>query len=79
MPDDHKNELGMVLFEDKVFEPGTYSTTVPDWGTALELSRLAGEKGGVLIDLGHNHHGTNIEQIVATLIAFEISHRAIFL
>ncbi|MFC1692713.1 hypothetical protein ACFL1R_04325, partial [Candidatus Latescibacterota bacterium] len=56
----------------KVFEPGTYSTTVPDWGTALELSRLLGEKGGVLVDVGHHHHGTNIEQIVATLVAFGI-------
>ncbi|MCM8820978.1 MAG: L-rhamnose isomerase, partial [Candidatus Omnitrophica bacterium] len=26
----------------------------------------------VLIDLGHHHHGTNIEQIVATLIAEKI-------
>ncbi len=69
---DHKNRLDRVLFEYKVFEPGTYSTTVPDWGTALELSRLVGDKGGVLVDLGHHHHGTNIEQIVGGLIAFGV-------
>ena len=72
VPDDRKNNIDKVLFEYKVFEPGTYSTTVPDWGTALELSRLVGKKGGVLIDLGHHHHSTNIEQIVGTLIQFDI-------
>ena len=72
VPDDRKKKIDKVLFEYKVFEPGTYSTTVPDWGTALELSRLVGEKGGVLIDLGHHHHSTNIEQIVGTLIQFDI-------
>ena len=72
VPQDIKVRLDRVLFEYKVFEPGTYSTTVPDWGTALELSRLVGEKGVVLIDLGHHHHGTNIEQIVATLLTFGV-------
>jgi len=56
------------LIEYKVFEPGTYSTTIPDWGAAFALSRAAGSACGVLIDLGHHHHGTNIEQIVAMLI-----------
>jgi len=73
VPEDYKNRLDKVLFEYKVFEPGTYSTTIPDWGTALELSRLVGEKGGVLVDLGHHHHGTNIEQIVGGLITFGVS------
>ena len=72
VPDDIKQKLDKVLYEYKVFEPGTYSTTVPDWGTARELSQTAGDKGGVLVDMGHHHHGTNIEQIVATLIAFEV-------
>ncbi len=72
VPDDVKQKLDKVLYEYKVFEPGTYSTTVPDWGTARELSRTAGGKGGVLVDMGHHHHGTNIEQIVATLIAFGV-------
>ncbi|MBN1294873.1 MAG: L-rhamnose isomerase [Candidatus Latescibacteria bacterium] len=72
IPDEQKKRLDKVLFEYKVFEPGTYSTTVPDWGTARELSMLAGDKGGVLIDMGHHHHSTNIEQIVGTLIQFDI-------
>ncbi|MFC1528294.1 L-rhamnose isomerase [Candidatus Latescibacterota bacterium] len=70
--DDVKDRLDRVLVEYKVFEPGTYSTTIPDWGTSRELSRLLGEKGGVLVDMGHHHHGTNIEQIVSTLITFGI-------
>ena len=68
----HWEKLDRVLFEYKVFEPGTYSTTIPDWGTAGELARLLGDRGGVLVDLGHHHHGVNIEQIVGTLIAFGI-------
>ncbi len=72
VPRKHKKQLDRVLFEYKVFEPGTYSTTIPDWGTALEMSRLIGGKGGVLVDMGHHHHGTNIEQIVSTLITFGI-------
>jgi len=71
-PREVKSRLDRVLFEYKVFEPGTYSTTVPDWGTARELSRLVGDWGAVLVDLGHHHHGTNIEQIVAHMIAFGI-------
>lgn len=67
-----RNTLDSVLVEYKVFEPGTYSTTVPEWGTSRELSRLMGDKGGVLVDMGHHHHGTNIEQIVGTLIAFGV-------
>ena len=72
VPQDHKNGLDKVLVEYKLFEPGTYSTTVPDWGTSRELSRLFGECGGVLVDMGHHHHGTNIEQIVGGLIAFGV-------
>jgi L-rhamnose isomerase / sugar isomerase len=58
-----------ILIEYKVFEPGTYSTTIPDWGTSYILAKSLGNNAGVLIDLGHHHHGTNIEQIVAMLIA----------
>jgi len=72
VPQNQKNRLDKVLFEYKVFEPGTYSTTIPDWGTARELSRIVGEKGGVLVDMGHHHHSTNIEQIVSTLITFGV-------
>jgi L-rhamnose isomerase/sugar isomerase len=72
VPDAHKEKLDRVLFEYKVFEPGTYSTTIPDWGTSRELARTFGDKGGVLVDMGHHHHGANIEQIVANLIAFGV-------
>ena len=58
-----------ILIEYKVFEPGTYSTTVPDWGAARMIAQAMGGNTGVLIDLGHHYPGTNIEQIVAMLIA----------
>ncbi len=67
-----REKLDRVLVEYKLFEPGTYSTTVPDWGVSRELARIFGDKGAVLIDLGHHHHGTNVEQIVAALIAFGV-------
>ena len=58
-----------ILIEYKVFEPGTYSTTIPGWGTSFVLTKSMGKNVGVLVDLGHHHHGTNIEQIVSMLIA----------
>jgi L-rhamnose isomerase / sugar isomerase len=58
-----------ILVEYKVFEPGTYSTTIPDWGSAYLLAKFLGKNAGVLVDLGHHFHGANIEQIVARLIA----------
>ncbi|MCM8822776.1 MAG: L-rhamnose isomerase [Candidatus Omnitrophica bacterium] len=58
-----------ILIEYKVFEPGTYSTTIPDWGTSFALAKGLGKNVGVLVDLGHHHHGTNIEQIVMILIS----------
>ena len=61
-----------VLIEYKVFEPGTYSTTIPDWGTAFALAKAFGDNAGVLVDLGHHFHGANIQQIVARLIAEDL-------
>lgn len=58
-----------ILVEYKVFEPGTYSTTVPDWGTAFALTQAMGGNTGVLVDLGHHFHSANIEQIVARIVA----------
>lgn len=58
-----------ILIEYKLFEPGTYSTTIPDWGTSYILTKSLGKNVGVLIDLGHHPHGTNIEQIVSILIS----------
>lgn len=57
-----------VLIEYKVFEPGTYSTVLSDWGSALMMAQSFGYNAGVLIDMGHHCHSTNIEQIVARLI-----------
>ena len=72
VPDDQREKMDRVLVEYKVFEPGTYSTTIPDWGTAVLLAQLIEDKGGVLVDLGHHHHSTNIEQIIANLITFGV-------
>ena len=63
------NKNVWMLVEYKVFEPGTYSTTIPDWGTAYSLVQAMGGKSGVLVDLGHHFHSANIEQIVARLVA----------
>lgn len=57
-----------ILIEYKVFEPGTYSTVLADWGSALMMAQSYGPNAGVLIDMGHHFHSTNIEQIVAILI-----------
>jgi L-rhamnose isomerase/sugar isomerase len=56
------------LIEYKVFEPGTYSTVIPDAGTATDIADSLGDRAGVLVDMGHHWHGTNIAQIVARLI-----------
>lgn len=61
-----------ILVEYKVFEPGTYSTTIPDWGTAFSLVKAMGGNTGVLVDLGHHFHSANIEQIVARLVAEQL-------
>jgi L-rhamnose isomerase/sugar isomerase len=58
-----------VLIEYKLFEPGTYSTVISDWGAAYMLAKSFGANGGVLVDMGHHPLGTNIEQIVARLIS----------
>jgi len=55
--------------EYKFFEPAFYSTDLPDWGTAAMLCRTLGPKAQVLVDTGHHALGTNIEQIVAILLA----------
>ena len=61
-----------VLIEYKVFEPGTYSTVLADWGSALMMAQVYGPNAGVLIDMGHHFHSANIEQIVARLINSKI-------
>jgi L-rhamnose isomerase/sugar isomerase len=61
-----------LLVEYKFFEPAFYSTDLPDWGTAALLCRRLGPQAQVLVDTGHHPQGTNIEQIVARLIAEEL-------
>jgi L-rhamnose isomerase/sugar isomerase len=58
-----------LLVEYKFFEPAFYSTDLPDWGTAALLCRRLGPQAKVLVDTGHHPQGTNIEQIVAVLLA----------
>jgi L-rhamnose isomerase / sugar isomerase len=69
MNDEGSDRKIKTLIEYKVFEPGTYSTVISDWGTACMLAKLFGENGGVLIDMGHHHHSTNVEQIIAKLLS----------
>ena len=58
-----------LLVEYKFFEPAFYSTDLPDWGTAALLCRQLGSRAQVLVDTGHHAPGTNVEQIVALLLA----------
>jgi len=56
------------LLEYKFFEPGFYSTDIPDWGSSYLMTKKLGDQAQVLIDLGHHPLGANIEQIVAFLM-----------
>jgi L-rhamnose isomerase / sugar isomerase len=58
-----------LLVEYKFFEPAFYSTDLPDWGTAALVCRRLGPQAQVLVDTGHHPQETNIEQIVALLLA----------
>src|SRR5439155_15413043 len=58
-----------LLVEYKFFEPAFYSTDLPDWGTAALVCRHLGDRARVLVDTGHHAQGTNVEQIVALLLA----------
>jgi L-rhamnose isomerase/sugar isomerase len=58
-----------LLVEYKFFEPAFYSTDLPDWGTAALACRRLGPRAQVLVDTGHHPQGTNVEQIVAVLLA----------
>jgi L-rhamnose isomerase / sugar isomerase len=61
-----------LLVEYKFFEPSFYSTDLPDWGTAALVCRRLGPQAQVLVDTGHHPQGTNVEQIVALLLAEEL-------
>lgn len=59
----------LLYLEYKPFEPAFYSTVIPDWGTSFLLVNKLGDRAKTLVDLGHHLPNTNIEQIVATLLA----------
>jgi L-rhamnose isomerase/sugar isomerase len=61
-----------LLVEYKFFEPAFYSTDLPDWGTAALVCRRLGPQAKVLVDTGHHAQGTNVEQIVAVLLAEDL-------
>ncbi|WP_216892893.1 L-rhamnose isomerase [Nocardia alni] len=66
------SELGedqRILLEYKLFEPAFYATDVPDWGTAYAHTLKLGPKASVVVDTGHHAPHTNIEFIVAFLVA----------
>jgi L-rhamnose isomerase/sugar isomerase len=58
-----------LLVEYKFFEPAFYSTDLPDWGTAALVCKRLGPQAQVLVDTGHHPQGTNVEQVVAVLLA----------
>jgi L-rhamnose isomerase/sugar isomerase len=57
-----------LLLEYKPFEPFFYTTDVPDWGTSFMMCQKLGKQAKVLVDLGHHLPGTNIEQIICSLL-----------
>jgi len=60
-----------LLIEYKLFEPAFYHTDIADWGASYSLATILGPKAKVLVDTGHHAPGTNIEYIVAWLLALE--------
>ena len=58
-----------LFIEYKPYEPNFYSTTIMDWGTSFLLANACGDRAYTLVDLGHHLPNSNIEQVVATLMA----------
>lgn len=63
------DESWRLLLEYKNFEPAFYATVVQDWGSCLLAAQAVGHRARCLVDLGHHAPSTNIELIVARLIA----------
>jgi L-rhamnose isomerase/sugar isomerase len=57
-----------MFVEYKAFEPNFYSMTVGDWGQSYLYTSKLGPQAYTLVDLGHHHPTTNIEQIVSLLL-----------
>ncbi|ORM25066.1 L-rhamnose isomerase [Williamsia sp. 1135] len=64
----HIGQEQRMVLEYKFFEPATYMTDVPDWGTSYAQVSALGERALVCLDTGHHAPGTNIEFIVAQLL-----------
>ncbi|MFF0814257.1 L-rhamnose isomerase [Rhodococcus sp. NPDC003318] len=64
----HIGDDQRLVLEYKFFEPATYMTDVPDWGTSYAQVTALGERAVVCLDTGHHAPGTNIEFIVAQLL-----------
>lgn len=60
-----------MLVEYKLFEPAFYHTDIADWGAAYTIASELGPQAKVLVDTGHHAPGTNIEYIVAWLLALD--------
>jgi L-rhamnose isomerase/sugar isomerase len=65
----HVPAAARMFLEYKLYEPALYATDVQDWGQALSVCQLVGERATVCVDTGHHAMGVNIEQIVAILLA----------
>jgi L-rhamnose isomerase/sugar isomerase len=59
----------LMYIEHKLFEPAFYSTVIADWGSSLLAAQALGPQAKCLVDLGHHAPTTNIEMIVARLLA----------
>lgn len=57
-----------MFVEYKAFEPNFYSMAVGDWGQSYLYTSKLGSRAYTLVDLGHHHPNTNIEQIVSLLL-----------
>ncbi|RDI44623.1 L-rhamnose isomerase [Nocardia mexicana] len=68
---EHIGDQQRMVLEYKFFEPATYMTDVPDWGTAYTHVAALGERAVVCLDTGHHAPGTNIEFIVAQLLRLQ--------
>lgn len=60
-----------LLIEYKGFEPAFYHTDLTDWGSAYAIALALGPQAKVLVDTGHHSPGTNVEYIVAQLLALD--------
>lgn len=67
----HIGQEQRLVLEYKFFEPATYMTDVPDWGTSYAQVSALGERALVCLDTGHHAPGTNIEFIVAQLLRLQ--------